>query len=54
MKKLQDKHLNIRLSKELHQKYTDIAISKSVEEKRIIKISEVIREVLEKAVENGE
>ena len=50
MKKIQDKHLNIRFSKELYQKYIDKAIKRSSEEKRIVKVSEIIREVLEKGV----
>jgi hypothetical protein len=50
MKKIQDKHLNIRLDKELYQKYVNLAIKKSTEEIRIVSVSEIIREVLEKGV----
>ena len=51
MKIEKDKHLSIRFSSELYKKYIDIAINRSVEEKRIVKVSEIIREVLEKGVE---
>ena len=45
-----DKHLSIRFSSELYQKYVDEAIKRSVQEKRIVKVSEIIREVLEKGI----
>jgi len=50
MKKTIDKHLSVRLSYELYQKYVEKAIKRSNEEKRIVKVSEVIRESLEKGV----
>ena len=44
----QNKQLNIRLSKELYQSYEEKALKKGKKEKRIVKISEVVREALEK------
>ena len=43
----QDKSVTIRIRKDLYQKLVDLAISKSVETGRIIKVSEIIREKLE-------
>lgn len=45
-----DKHLSVRFSSELYQKYVENAIERSNKEKRIVKVSEIIREVLEKGV----
>jgi predicted HicB family RNase H-like nuclease len=47
-KNMKDKHLSIRISSELHKKYINKAIKKSVEMNRIVKVSEIIREALEK------
>jgi hypothetical protein len=44
----QNRHLTIRLSKELYKSYESKAIKKGKKENRIVKISEVIREALEK------
>lgn len=45
--KNQDRHLTIRVSKELYETYAEKALKKSKKEKRIVKVSEVIREALE-------
>jgi hypothetical protein len=45
-----DKHLSVRFSSELYQKYIDEAINRSNKEKRIVKVSEIVREVLEKGI----
>lgn len=50
MKKSRDKHLSVRLSSELYQKYVEKAIERSNKENRIVKMSEIIREVLETGV----
>ena len=50
MKKTKEKAISLRLSQELYQKFVNKAISKSNNEKRIINVSEIIREVLEKGV----
>jgi hypothetical protein len=50
MSKEKDKHLSVRFSSVLYQKYIDKAIKRSSDEKRIVKVSEIIREVLEKGV----
>jgi predicted DNA-binding protein len=52
MKNTKDKHLNIRLSSELYQKFVNIAIARSSKENRIVKISEIVREILKKGVED--
>ena len=44
----EDKSVTVRMSKELHNKCIKLAIKRSVKENKIIKISEVIREILEK------
>jgi hypothetical protein len=43
----QDRSVTIRLKTELYQTLTNIAINKSVEEGRIVKVSEIIRLALE-------
>lgn len=48
--KTKDKHLSVRFSSELYQKYIDKAIQRSNKEKRIVKVSEIIREILEKGI----
>jgi predicted DNA-binding protein len=45
---MKDKHLSIRISDELYQKYVEEAIKRSNTEKRIVKVSEIIREKLER------
>lgn len=42
-----DKSLTVRIPKELYQKYLDIAIKKSNKERRIVKVSEIVRQALE-------
>lgn len=44
---MKDKHLSIRISDELYQKYVEIAIKRSTKERRIVNVSEIIRDVLE-------
>ena len=46
----QNKHLSIRLDSDLHQKLVDKAISKSAEENRIVKVSEIVRDIIEKGL----
>lgn len=53
MKDSKDKHMNIRLSSELYQKFIEKAIERSTKEKRVVKISEIVREALEKGVDDG-
>lgn len=48
MKEKKDKAISLRLSEELHQKYVEKAIERSNKEKRIVNVSEIIREVLER------
>ena len=48
--KKQDKHLSVRFNSELYQKYIEKAIERSNKENRIVKVSEIIREVLEKGI----
>lgn len=45
-----EKHLTIRLPLDLYQKYVDKTIAKSKKETRLIKLSEIIREILEKNI----
>ncbi len=52
MEKSKEKHLSVRLSSDLYQKYVEKAIERSNKENRIVKISEIVREVLEKGVKN--
>lgn len=47
---MEDKHLSIRISELLYQKYVKEAIRQSNEEGKIIKVSEIIREVLSKGL----
>lgn len=44
------KHLSVRFSSELYQKYINKAIERTNQENRIVKVSEIIREVLEKGI----
>lgn len=44
------KSVTFRMTNELNEKITKIAIDRSVKEGKIIKVSEVIREILEKEV----
>lgn len=46
-KETQDRSVTIRIKKELYQDLTNIAISKSVKEGRVVKVSEIIRIALE-------
>lgn len=46
--KIKDKLMAIRLPKETYQKYIEKALKKGQQEKRVVTVSEVIREVLEK------
>jgi len=43
-----DRSVTIRIKKELYQELVDLAINKSVKEGRVVKVSEIIREKLEK------
>lgn len=45
-----DKHLSVRFSSELYQRYIYKALERANKEKRIVKVSEIIREVLEKGI----
>lgn len=48
----QDRSVTIRIKKELYQTLTNVAINKSINQGKIIKISEIIREALENLVKN--
>jgi len=50
MKNKKEKLLSIRITNELYQKYVNETIKRSNKEKRIIKISEIIREILTKGL----
>lgn len=45
-----EKHLTIRIPLELYQKYVDKTITRCKDEAKIIKLSEIIREILEKNI----
>ena len=45
-----DKSLTVRIPIEIYQKYLDKAIEKSNNCRRIVKVSEVVREALEKYI----
>lgn len=45
---MKEKHLTIRISKNLYDSYIKKTLIKSCKEKRLINLSEIIREVLEK------
>jgi len=47
---MKNKTITFRLNEEQHQKCLDIAIARSQKENRIVKISEVIREAIEKGL----
>jgi len=49
---MKNKHLTIRISDELYQKCVKGAIKKSNEEGRIVKVSEIIRDILENTLKN--
>lgn len=49
---MKDKHLTIRISNETYNQYVEETIRRTIKENKIIKISEVIREVLERGVNN--
>jgi len=44
------KSVTFRMTHDLNKKLTDMAIARSVKEGKIIKVSEIIREILEKEV----
>lgn len=50
MKIKKEKAISLRLSTELYQQYVDEAINKTIKEKRLVNVSEIIREVLEKGL----
>lgn len=50
MKHTKEKAISLRLSPELYQKFVDKAIKQSNSKKRLVNISEIIREILEKGV----
>ena len=47
---MKDKHLSIRVPGELYQEYVEETIKRTNNENRLVKVSEVIREVLEKGL----
>lgn len=49
---MKDKHLTIRISSEIYKLYVEETIRRTIKENKIIKISEVIREVLERGINN--
>jgi len=50
MKIKNEKAISLRLPLDLYQKYVELALAKSNKEQRIINISEIIRDVLNKNV----
>lgn len=44
---MKDRHLTIRVPHELYEAYVKKTLARSQKEKRLIKISEIIREALE-------
>lgn len=50
MNNKKEKAISLRLTEELYQKYVEMAIERSNKENRIVKVSEIIREVLEKGI----
>lgn len=50
---MKDKALSIRIPAELYQLYVEETIKRTNKEKRLVKVSEIIREVLEKGIKNG-
>ena len=44
---MKDRHLSIRISEDLYKSYIKKALKRGNEEERIVKVSEIIREVLE-------
>jgi len=52
-KETQDRSVTIRIKKETYQKLTKIAIDKSIENGKIVKISEIIRMALGNFINNG-
>lgn len=49
-KENQDRSVTIRVKKELYQGLTNKAIAQSIKEKKIIKVSEIIRLAIEKFI----
>lgn len=52
MKKNKGKTVTFRLDAELHKKCVDLTIKKSIKENRIVKISETIRNMIIKGLDN--
>jgi len=50
MENKKDKSLTIRVPAELYQQYVDETIKRTNKENRLVKVSEIIREVLEKGL----
>lgn len=50
---MKDKALSIRISDELYQQYVEETIKRTNKENRLVKVSEIIREVLENGIKNG-
>lgn len=48
---LRDKHITMRIQQDVYQKYVEVAIKKGQKEKRIVNLSEVLRDALVKYVE---
>ncbi len=48
------KSITFRLNQDLYEKCVENAINRSIKEKRIVKVSEIIREILEKELSKGE
>lgn len=49
---MKNKTITFRLNENQHQKCLEIAISRSQKENRIVKLSEIIREAIEKGLNN--
>ncbi len=50
---MKNKTITFRLGAEQHQKCLDIALERSRKENRIVKISEIIREAIDKGLNHG-
>ena len=49
---MKNKTITFRLNEDQHQKCLDIAIKRSSKENRIVKMSEIIREAIEKGLKD--
>lgn len=50
MKTKKEKAISLRLSNELYQQCVEVAINKTIKENRLVNVSEIIRDILEKGL----